>query len=237
MHSAVGGGSRSPHASCTRRRRHPARPERCDLGRMYAERYFPADQKARVQTIVANVAAAFARRVETATWMSPATRTRALAKLKALYVGIGYPERWSALARPCGRSGDAIGNLRRVAERNYRRALSRLGQPVELTEWWIAPQTVGAVLIFQQNVYDFSAALLQAPKFDPAASDAANYGAIGAIIGHDISHFVDILGAEYDVDGSMRHWWTCRRPIAIRGARGAARKPVFRLSPVPRCGD
>ena len=74
--------------------------------------------------------------------------------------------------------------------------------------WLISPHTVGAVLVFQQNAYDFSAALLQPPKFDPTASDAASYGAIGAIIGHDVSHFVDVLGAEYDVDGAMRHWWT-----------------------------
>jgi predicted metalloendopeptidase len=76
-----------------------------------------------------------------------------------------------------------------------------------MKEWWIAPQTVGAVLVFQQNAYDFSAALLQAPKFDATASDAASYGAIGAIIGHDVSHFVDVLGADYGVDGAMRHWW------------------------------
>jgi putative endopeptidase len=77
-----------------------------------------------------------------------------------------------------------------------------------MTEWWIAPQVVGAVLVFQQNAYDFSAALLQAPKFDATASDAASYGAIGALIGHDVSHFVDVLGADYTVDGAMRHWWT-----------------------------
>jgi predicted metalloendopeptidase len=178
------------------------------IGRAYAKRYFQPDQKVRVTTIVANVAAAFVRRVETASWMSPATRTRALAKLKALYVGIGYPERWPALPDLIIDPADAIGNQRRVAEQNYRRALARLGQPVDFTEWWIAPQTVGAVLIFQQNAYDFSAALLQAPKFDSTASDAANYGAIGAIIGHDISHFIDVLGAEYEADGAMRRWWT-----------------------------
>ena len=77
-----------------------------------------------------------------------------------------------------------------------------------MTAWWIAPQQVAAILVFQQNAYDFSAALLQAPRFDPMASDAANYGAIGALIGHDVTHFVDVLGAEYDVDGGMRHWWT-----------------------------
>jgi putative endopeptidase len=178
------------------------------LGRMYAERYFPAEQKARVQAIVANVAAAFVQRVEAATWMSPASKTLALAKLKTLYIGIGYPEKWPDDSDLAVDPVDAVGNLRRVEDRNYRHALARLGQPVDMTEWWIAPQRVGAILVFQLNAYDFSAALLQVPKFDPAASDAANYGAIGAIIGHDVSHYVDMLGAEYDTDGRMRHWWT-----------------------------
>jgi predicted metalloendopeptidase len=140
--------------------------------------------------------------------MSPGTRTVALAKLKTLYFGIGYPEQWQDYSDLIVDSTDPVGNLRRVADRNYRRAVARLGQPVDLTEWWIAPQTVGAVLVFQQNAYNFSAALLQAPKFDPTASDAANYGAIGAIVGHEVSHFVDMLGAEWDADNRERHWWT-----------------------------
>jgi putative endopeptidase len=177
------------------------------LGRLYAERYFPAEQKARVEAIVANVVAAFRQRVEAATWMSPRTRTVALAKLKTLYFGVGYPERWQDYSDLVVDSTDPVGNLRRVADRNYRRAVARLDRPVDRTEWWIAPQTVGAVLVFQQNAYNFPAALLQAPKFDPTASDAANYGAIGAIVGHEVSHFVDMLGAEWDADDRMRRWW------------------------------
>jgi predicted metalloendopeptidase len=167
------------------------------VGRMYAERHFPADQKARVQAIVAGVRAAFIRRVEAATWMSPATKALALGKLKTLYIGIGYPEHWQDYSDLVVDPRDAIGNLRRVAERNYRRTVARLGRPVDLTEWWMPAQRAGAILVFQQNAYDFTAALLQPPKFDPKASDAASYGAIGAIIGHDISHYVDVLGAEY----------------------------------------
>jgi len=178
------------------------------IGRLYAERYFPAEQKARVQAIGANVIAALRRRVEAVTWMSPDTKRVALAKLSTLYVGIGYPERWEDYADLTVDPKDAVGNLRRVADRNYRHALARLGQQVDLTEWWMAPQTVGAVLVFQQNALTFSAALLQAPKYDPAASDASNYGAIGAIIGHEASHFIDPLGAEYEADGRRRRWWT-----------------------------
>jgi putative endopeptidase len=178
------------------------------IGKMYAEQYFSPAQKARVQGIVANVAAAFTRHVESATWMSPATRALALAKLRSLYVGIGYPDRWEDYADLAVDPADALGNRRRALERTHRNAVARLGRPVDLRQWWIAPQAVGAVLIFQQNAYDFAAGLLQTPKFDAAASDAANYGAIGAIIGHDISHYVDVLGADYDTAFAERHWWT-----------------------------
>jgi putative endopeptidase len=182
------------------------------LGRMYVERYFPAEQKARVQAIAANVIAAFSQRVEAVTWMSPATRALALAKLKTVSFGIGYPDQWhengpedaALVVNPA----DAAGNLQRIADRNYRQALARLGQPVDKTAWAIPAQRPGAVLLFHQNAYNFAAALLQPPKFDPAASDAANYGAIGAIVGHELSHFVDTLGAEYEADGRMHRWWT-----------------------------
>lgn len=177
------------------------------IGQMYGARYFPPEQKMRVEQIVANVVAAFVRRVSAVPWMSPGTKALALRKLKTLYVGIGYPEHQSDFLDLEVDPADAIGNLRRVAERTRRRAIARLGTPVDMTQWWIAPQSAGAVLVFQQNAYEFSAALLQSPKFDPTASDAANYGAIGAIIGHDVAHFVDVLGAEYEADGRMRRWW------------------------------
>lgn len=178
------------------------------LGRIYAERYFPAEQKARVQAIVANVRAAFSQRIEAVTWMSPSTKTLALGKLKSLYFGVGYPEKWQDYSGLIVDPADAVGNLRRIADLNYRQALARLGQSVSRSDWCIAAQWPGAVLLFQQNAYNFAAALLQVPKFDPAGSDAANYGAIGAIVGHEISHFVDTLGAEYEADGRMRRWWT-----------------------------
>lgn len=178
------------------------------IGKMYVERHFPSEHKARVQAIVANVVAAFSQRVEAAAWMSPAAKTMALAKLRSVYFGVGYPDRWQDYSNLVVDPADAAGNLRRVAQRNYRQAVARLGQPVDQTEWCIAPQWPGAVLSFHQNAYNFAAALLQAPKFDPSASDAANYGAIGAIVGHELSHFVDTLGADYEADGRLRRWWT-----------------------------
>ena len=178
------------------------------VGKMYVERHFPPAYKARVQTIVANVVAAFTQRVEAAAWLSPATKSMALAKLKKLYFGVGYPERWQDLSRLVVDPADAVGNLRRIAQHDYDLAVARLAQPADPTEWGIAPQWPGAVLTFHQNAYNFAAALLQSPKFDPAASDAANYGAIGAIVGHEVSHFVDTLGADYEADGRRRRWWT-----------------------------
>ncbi len=178
------------------------------VGRMYAERYFSSEQKARVKTIVAKVATAFTKRAANASWMSADTKAIAFAKLNKLYVGIGYPEQWQDYSDLVVKPDDPVGNIRRAAERNYRRVVARIGQPIDKTEWWVAPQMAGAVLVFEQNAYDFAAALLQPPKFDPAASDAAAYGAIGAVIGHDISHFVDVLGADYDTAGLARRWWT-----------------------------
>jgi predicted metalloendopeptidase len=203
------------------------------LGRLYVERYFPASQKARVQAITANVIEAFRQRVEAVTWLSPATKRQALAKLKTLYFGVGYPERWQDYIGLTVSAVDAVGNLQRLADWNYRLALARLGRPVDVTQWWIAPQTAGAVLLFQQNAYNFSAALLQAPKFDPTASDAANYGAIGAIIGHEVSHFVDTLGADYDAAGRKVHWWTAEDMAGYEAATGPLVHQVSDYRPFP----
>lgn len=178
------------------------------VGTLYAERYFPADQQARLETIVANVISAFKERVKAVAWMSPASKTTALAKLDHLYFGVVRPPHAQNYAGLVVDRRDPVGNLRRVADRNYRRELARMGQPIDQSDWWIPAQRVAAILNFQQNSYNFPAAFLQAPKFDPAASDAANYGSIGAIVGHESSHFVDLLGADWDLGNRMNHWWT-----------------------------
>ena len=178
------------------------------LGRLYAERYFPAAQKARVERIAENVRAALLKRVEAAPSLSPATKASALSKLQTLYVGIGYPDRWEDDSSLRVDPADALGNLRRVSDRDYRNAVARLGQPVNLKSWFLSPQTVGAILVFQQNAYVMSAALLEPPKYDPASSDAAAYGSVGALIGHDLTHYIDVLGADYDTEHRLRNWWT-----------------------------
>jgi putative endopeptidase len=178
------------------------------LGRLYAGQYFPARQKTRVQTIVNNVIAAFRKRIDAASWLSAASRTQAQGKLAALYFGVAYPETWPDYSTLLIDPRDASGNQRRLDDWNYAYALGRAGRPDPHTDWWITPHSASAVLLFQQNAYNFSAALLQPPKFDPDASDAMNYGAIGAIAGHEVSHFVDTLGADYEANGRKARWWT-----------------------------
>ena len=197
----------APQARAQRALAITQRSMRDSIGRMYAERYFPPEQKRRVQSIVANVIAEFTRRVEAAQWMSADARSKAVTKLKSIYFGVAYPERWPD-ARIAVDARDALGNQQRVERRDYAMALARLGHRVDREEWQIAPQFSGATLLFVQNAYNFSAALLQPPKFDPSASDAANYGAIGAIAGHEASHFVDTLGADYEADGARKRWWS-----------------------------
>jgi putative endopeptidase len=194
------------------------------IGPLYAGQHFPAAQKARVNLIARNVSAAFRRRVETVSWLSPASRKAALAKIDAMYFGIGYPERWPNYSPLVVNAADPIGNRLRLAEWNYREVLARVGKPVDPLGWWITPQTPGAVLLFNQNAYNFGAALLQPPKYDAGASDAMNYGAIGAIVGHELSHFVDILGADYDLSGAKNHWWSA----ADLDGYDAAAEPLVR---------
>jgi predicted metalloendopeptidase len=203
------------------------------MGELYARRWFSPDQKERVEHIVANVAAAFRAHVARAAWLSPASRETALAKLDRLYVGVGYPDHWQDWSDLVIKADDAAGNVQRIEDRNYRRALDRLHQPYDPHEWVLTPRVPGAVLVFQQNAYTFSAALLQPPKFDSTASDAATYGAIGAIIAHDISHFVDVLGVNYDPDGRMHHWWTDADSAHFEAAAEPLVKQFSEYEPLP----
>jgi predicted metalloendopeptidase len=178
------------------------------VGKLYVARYFPAENKARVQAMVANIVDAFSRRIDRLDWMAPATRAQAKAKVKSLYVGIGYPERWKSYEGLNIVAGDAFGNAIRAEEYHYQQELAKLGRKPDRTEWAMPPQLVNAVNLPLQNALNFPAAILQPPFFDPKASDAANYGAIGSIIGHEISHSFDDQGAQFDAQGRLRDWWT-----------------------------
>ncbi|MFC4931905.1 M13 family metallopeptidase [Massilia sp. GCM10023247] len=178
------------------------------VGKLYVARYFPAENKARVQAMVANIVEAFSRRIEKLDWMAPSTRAQAQAKVKGMYVGIGYPERWKSYAGLQVVKGDAFGNAIRAEEYRYRQETDKLKHKPDRTEWAMPPQLVNAVNLPLQNALNFPAAILQPPFFDPKAPDAANYGAIGSIIGHEISHSFDDQGAQFDAQGRLRNWWT-----------------------------
>jgi predicted metalloendopeptidase len=179
-----------------------------EVGRLYAPKYFPPERKARVQAILDQVVAASKKRLANAAWMTPDARREALAKLNSVYFGVGYPEAWIDTLGLVIDARDALGNVRRIERWRYQQAVAKIGRDVDRREWAIATHKPGAILNFQLNAYNFAAALLQAPKFDAQASDAANYGAIGAIFAHELTHFFDTLGADYDAQGATRHWWT-----------------------------
>ncbi len=178
------------------------------VGRMYVARYFPAEAKAEVEAMVTNIKAAFARRIEGLHWMSPQTKAEAQAKLKAMRVGVGYPSTWRDYASLTVRVDDAFGNLERSSLIEYRRQLAKLGQPVDRGEWFMVPQEVNALFAPSQNSIIFPAAILEPTFFDPNADPAVNYGAIGGVIGHEITHGFDNLGSQFDARGRLRDWWT-----------------------------
>jgi putative endopeptidase len=177
------------------------------VGQIYAQRYFPPEAKAAGQAMVANIISAFRKRIEALSWMDPATKAEAQAKLTTLYVGIGYPETWQDYSAFEVKADDLFGNLWRSVLLDYHREVARLGQPVDRKEWSMTPQTVNAVNLPLQNALNFPAAILQPPFFDPQAPGAANYGAIGTVIGHEISHTFDSEGAAFDSKGRVRNWW------------------------------
>ena len=179
-----------------------------DVGKIYAQRYFSPEAKAQAEAMVANIIAAFRKRIEALPWMDLSTKAEAQAKLTTLYVGIGYPETWIDYSAYEVKRDDIFGNLWRGSLFEYHRQVGRLGGPVNRKEWSMDPQTVNAVNLPLQNALNFPAAILQPPFFDPLAPAAANYGAIGSVIGHEISHTFDTEGSAFDSKGRVRNWWT-----------------------------
>jgi putative endopeptidase len=178
------------------------------VGQVYAQKYFPPEAKEKAQAMVAELIAAFRKRIEALTWMNPSTKTEAEAKLSTLYVGIGYPEAWRDYSNYEVKPGDIFGNIWRGDLSEYQRQVARLGKSVDRKEWSMTPQTVNAVNLPLQNALNFPAAILQPPFYDPEAPAAVNYGAIGEVIGHEISHTFDTEGSAFDSKGRVRNWWT-----------------------------
>ncbi|MBJ7476166.1 M13 family metallopeptidase [Rhodococcus erythropolis] len=178
------------------------------VGKLYVDRHFPAEAKTRMLELVANLQEAYRRNISDLEWMSPQTREAALAKLEKFTPKIGYPDKWRDYAGLDISATDLVGNYRRGYAAEYDRDLAKLGGPVDRDEWFMTPQTVNAYYNPGMNEIVFPAAILQPPFFDAAADDAANYGGIGAVIGHEIGHGFDDQGAKYDGDGNMVDWWT-----------------------------
>lgn len=191
------------------------------VGKIYAARYFPASSKAAIQTMVKNIVASFDQRITALDWMAPETKVEARKKLSVLQVGVGYPDRWRAFPSYTVSASDPVGNLQRAKLSVYRYNVGKLGKKPDRGEWWMTPQTVNAVNLPLQNALNFPAAILQTPYFDPTFDAAANYGAIGAVIGHEISHSFDNLGADFDSTGRLRNWWT-KADLARFDASGKA---------------
>ena len=178
------------------------------VGRVYVERHFPPDAKARMDVLVDNLREAYRVSINDLEWMTPQTRQRALAKLDKFTAKIGYPKKWRDYSTLVIDRNDLYGNVIRGAEVEHDRELAKLGGPVDRDEWFMTPQTVNAYYNPGMNEIVFPAAILQPPFFDADADDAANYGGIGAVIGHEIGHGFDDQGAKYDGDGNLVDWWT-----------------------------
>ncbi len=179
-----------------------------DVSKIYVERYYPPETKAAADELVKNVVAAMGRRIDGLTWMKPETKVRARAKLANFVTKIGYPEQWHDYSTLEIVPGDAVGNAMRAAEWNHVDQVSKLGGPIRRWEWGMTPMTINAYANFGMHEIVFPAAILQPPFFDPNADPAINYGGIGAVIGHEISHHFDDQGAKYDENGRLSDWWT-----------------------------
>ena len=203
------------------------------LGRAYVERHFPPEAKRRMDELVANLLRAFGSSIDELDWMGKDTRAEAHRKLAAITVKIGYPDRWKDYPGLEVRPDDLVGNVFRAREANYRREIARLGRPVDRSEWFMTPQTVNAYYNPLANEIVFPAAILQPPFFDLRADDAVNYGGIGSVIGHEISHGFDDQGRKFDDAGALRDWWTPEDDRRFQARAEELVKQYSAFSPLP----
>ena len=203
------------------------------VGKLYVERHFTPQTKARADEMVANVLAAFDRRIDALEWMSAETKAKAKAKLAGMQVGMGYPETWRDYSALEIKADDALGNVQRAELFEYRRNLAKIGKPVDRGEWYLLPHEVNALNVPLENRLIFPAAILEAPFFDAAADDAVNYGAIGGVIGHEITHSFDSSGALFDAKGRLSNWWTPEDLAKFDAAGAALAKQYDAYEPFP----
>ncbi|HEY4211242.1 MAG TPA: M13 family metallopeptidase [Steroidobacteraceae bacterium] len=178
------------------------------VGKLYVTRYFPAAEKARAEKMIRNLLTSFNARIDRLQWMAPQTKQRAKAKLASMKVSVGYPDHWRDYSGLRVERGDALGNAERAELFEYQRNLAKFGKPVDRGEWAMVPHIVNAVNLPVMNAINIPAGILQPPFFDPKRPQVMDYGAIGAVIGHEISHSFDDEGAQFDAQGRLSNWWT-----------------------------
>ncbi|HEY2206370.1 MAG TPA: M13 family metallopeptidase [Pseudonocardia sp.] len=203
------------------------------VGQLYVRRYFTGPAKQRADQLVHHILDSYRTSIDGLDWMSPQTKVAARQKLDKLAVKIGFPDKWKDYSSLDVRHDDLVGNLDRSARLDHQRALDKLGKPVDRTEWFMTPQTVNAYYSPAMNEIVFPAAILQPPFFDAAADDAVNYGAIGGVIGHEISHAFDDQGSKYDGDGNLRDWWSPADAKAFSAKTQALVAQYNAYSPLP----
>lgn len=191
------------------------------VGEVYVKKHFTPEAKERMNGLVKNLLKAYESSIKDLTWMTPETKKQALEKLSKFNPKIGYPDKWRDYSKLKVVKGDLYGNTQRATEFEYNRQLNKLGKPVDRTEWGMTPQTVNAYYNPSLNEIVFPAAILQPPFFDMNADDAMNYGAIGAVIGHEIGHGFDDQGSTFDGEGVMRNWWTPKDEESFKGRTSA----------------
>jgi len=207
------------------------------LGKLYVEKLFPAEAKEKAKKMIANVMRAYENRINALPWMSAETKSKAIEKLNKLTVKIGYPDKWkdySALElKNVSEGGTYFDNMKNISKWSYNQSLEKLGKPVDKTEWGMSPQTVNAYFNPSYNEIVFPAAILQPPFYNYQADEAVNYGGIGAVIGHEISHGFDDSGARYNADGNLVDWWTADDLKQFTTLGGELAAQYSALEPLP----
>ena len=203
------------------------------VGKLYVGQHFPSERKARMEVLVKNLLEAYRTSIDTLDWMGPETKKEAQAKLAKFTPKIGYTEKWRDYSTLNIDRNDLVGNVMRARTFGYKRNVNKLGKPIDRTEWGMTPQTVNAYYSSTMNEIVFPASILQPPFFDMRADDAVNYGAIGAVIGHEISHGFDDKGSQSDGDGNLRDWWTAEDRAKFQAKADALVKQYDAYSPLP----
>ncbi len=206
------------------------------FGKLYVDKYFPAEAKAQMVELIDYLKKSFAVHINGLAWMSPTTKEKAMQKLNKFTVKVAYPDKWKDYSRltitPESKGGNLYGNLQNIAEWQYNKDLAKIGKPVDKTEWGMTPQTVNAYYNPVNNEIVFPAAILQPPFFNPKADAAVNFGGIGAVIGHEMSHGFDDSGAQFDADGNLVDWWTPEDKANFEKATKALASQYDKYEPV-----